>query len=68
MKMKTLSASRKTNPIKPNFKSKQILLRLTINGRRRSFAYYADQIEAAKAYDAAAREYHGEFALLNFGE
>ena len=26
-----------------------MLLRLTINGRRKSFAYYADEIEAAKA-------------------
>jgi len=28
-----------------------MLLRLTINGRRKSFGYYADEIEAAKAYD-----------------
>ncbi len=27
-----------------------MLLRLTINGWRKSFAYYADEIEAAKAY------------------
>ncbi|MBA7673325.1 hypothetical protein ES703_81520 [subsurface metagenome] len=27
-----------------------MLLRLTINGRRKSFGYYADEIEAAKAY------------------
>jgi hypothetical protein len=59
---------RENKPNQTQFKSKQILLRLTINVRRRSFAYYAGEIEAAKAYDAAGREYHREFALLNFGE
>jgi hypothetical protein len=39
---------------------------LTINGRRKSFGYYADEIEAAKAYDVAALELFGEFAQLNF--
>ncbi len=29
---------------------KKMLLRLTINSRRESFGYYADEIEAAKAY------------------
>ena len=43
-----------------------MLLRLTINGRRESFGYYADEIEAAKAYDRSARKYHGQFAALNF--
>ncbi|MHC4185837.1 MAG: HNH endonuclease [Planctomycetota bacterium] len=43
-------------------------VRLTIDGRRRSFGYYADEIEAAKAYDRAARKYRGEYAFLNFPE
>lgn len=30
--------------------------------------YFPSEIEAAKAYDNAAREYHGEFASLNFPE
>ncbi len=47
----------KTNPIKPNFKGKKMLLHLTINGRRKSFRYYADEIEAAKAYDRVAKKY-----------
>ena len=45
-----------------------MLLRLTINGRRESFGYYAGEIEAAKAYDRVAKKYRGEFAVLNFPE
>jgi len=41
-------------------------VRLTINGQRESFGYYADETEAAKAYDRVAREYRGEYACLNF--
>jgi len=50
----------------PISKAKKMLLHLTINGRRKSFGYYADEIEAARAYDNAARKYHAEFACLNF--
>jgi hypothetical protein len=41
-------------------------VRLMINGRRESFGYYADEIEAAKAYDRVAKKYRGEYAFLNF--
>lgn len=40
-------------------------------GRRsnlRRIGYYTDESEAARAYDAAAREVFGEFAYLNFPE
>lgn len=34
-------------------------------GKRRHLGYYATPIEAALAYDRAALEYHGEFAMTN---
>lgn len=36
------------------------------NGVKHRLGYFTDRIEAAKAYDRAARELHGEFAVLNF--
>jgi hypothetical protein len=41
---------------------------IKFNDKRIFLGYYDSQIEAARAYDEAARKYHGEFALLNFSE
>ncbi|UCC99622.1 MAG: hypothetical protein JSW66_06995, partial [Phycisphaerales bacterium] len=41
-------------------------VRLTVNGQRQTFGYYADEVEAARAYDRLAKKYRGEFAVLNF--
>ena len=43
IKKTAFSGSDKTNPIKPNFKRKNMLLRLTINPWRVSLCHYADR-------------------------
>lgn len=41
-------------------------VQISYNGKRKALGYYASEEEAARAYDAAARLYHGENAMLNF--
>lgn len=43
-------------------------VRLNINGKRKSMGYYPSAIVAAKVYDTLAKQYYGEYALLNFPE
>jgi len=38
------------------------------NGKQIHVGYYKDKEEAARAYDKKAKEFHGEFAKLNFPE
>ena len=38
---------------------------IRINGQKVNLGYYANKIDAAKAYDQAAQKYFGEFARLN---
>ena len=38
------------------------------NRKRISLGYFSDEIEAAKAYDAAAIKYFGEYSYINFGK
>jgi len=41
-------------------------VKIRANGKRLWLGRFESEIEAAKAYDAAAKKYHGEFARLNF--
>lgn len=42
------------------------VVHIRAGGRPIHLGYFDDPVEAARAYDAAAREHHGEFAVLNF--
>jgi hypothetical protein len=40
--------------------------RIRVNGKRIYLGSFKNELEAAKAYDHAAKKYHGQFASLNF--
>lgn len=41
-------------------------VRISVSGKRKHIGLFIDEVEAAKAYDTAAKKYFGEFAKLNF--
>ncbi|MHC4573173.1 MAG: HNH endonuclease [Planctomycetota bacterium] len=47
-------------------REKRWVVKIHADGKTRTVGYFTDEIEAAKAYDKAAKIHHGEFAALNF--
>ena len=47
-------------------REKKWTARIQANGKKIFLGMFKNEIDAAKAYDAAARKYYGEFAYLNF--
>lgn len=43
-------------------------VQICYNGMHKNVGYFHDEIQAAKAYDEAAKKHHKEFAVLNFPE
>jgi hypothetical protein len=41
------------------------IVRISVNKRRIIVGYFTDEVDAARAYNEAAKIHHGEFALLN---
>lgn len=65
---RTARKGRKYKGVYKNAKAATYTARIISNGKHIYLGSFRDEIEAAKAYDAAAKEHHGEYAKLNFPE
>ena len=49
-----------------NKQTKKWRSQISINRKRKQIGYFKNEIDAAKAYDQAAKKYYQDFAVLNF--
>lgn len=57
---------RKWSNTKGNYLNKPFSVAIQVNGKCKHLGYYATAEEGARAYDIAAKKYHGQYAMLNF--
>ena len=62
----TKPSSSKYNGVSWSKSQKKWHAQLGLNGKYKFLGYFHDEIKAARAYDEAAKKYHGDFAVLNF--
>ena len=64
----TVPSTSKYKGVNWNKQHKKWLGRITFDNKTLHLGFFENEIDAAKAYDEAAKKYHGEFACLNFPE
>ncbi len=64
--IKTKPSSSKYRGVSWSKSQKKWHAQIGLNGKYKFIGYFDDEIQAAKAYDEAAKHYHKEFAVLNF--
>jgi len=62
------NASSRFRGVRYRKKARRWVANIRQKGRKKWLGSFDSEIAAARAYDAAAKEYHGEFAKLNFPE